>query len=150
MAAALSSTTAARNAAIRFFMGSSSDVLDKVGRAPPAFLTAILDRIALGISFFGRFEVSLGGERIESDAFRKRAADLLKLLALSPKHALHRDQIVDILWPDKPPSDGANNLYRAVHDLRSAIGDERLTFRQGVVELHDAVVDVDVFEAEAR
>jgi pimeloyl-ACP methyl ester carboxylesterase len=104
----------------------------------------------LGISLFGRFESSLGGERIESDAFRKRAADLLKLLALSPKHALHRDQIVDILWPDKPPSDGANNLYRAVHDLRSAIGEERVTFRQGVVELHDAVVDVDVFEAEAR
>jgi len=106
--------------------------------------------MALGISLFGRFEVSLGDERIESDAFRKRAADLLKLLALSPKHSLHRDQLVEMLWPGKPPADGANNLYRAVHDLRSVVGEERVTFRQAIVELHDAVVDVDVFEVETR
>jgi pimeloyl-ACP methyl ester carboxylesterase len=94
--------------------------------------------------------VSLGDERIESEVFRKRAADLLKLLALSPKHALHRDQLVEMLWPEKAPSDGANNLYRAIHDLRSVVGEERVTFRQALVELHDAVVDVDVFEAETR
>ncbi|HJW92642.1 MAG TPA: winged helix-turn-helix domain-containing protein, partial [Thermoanaerobaculia bacterium] len=91
--------------------------------------------------------MSLGDERIESDAFRKRAADLLKLLALSPKHVLHRDQLVEMMWPGKPPADGANNLYRAVHDLRSVVGEDRLTFRQALVELHEAVVDVDVFEA---
>jgi pimeloyl-ACP methyl ester carboxylesterase len=94
--------------------------------------------------------VSLDGERIEPDAFRKRAADLLKLLALSPKHVLHRDQLVEMLWPGKPPADGANNLYRAVHDLRSVVGEERVTFRQAIAELHDAVVDTDVFEAETR
>jgi pimeloyl-ACP methyl ester carboxylesterase/DNA-binding SARP family transcriptional activator len=106
--------------------------------------------VALGITLFGRLEVSLGDERIESDAFRKRAADLLKLLALSPKHVLHRDQLVEMMWPGKPPAAGANNLYRAVHDLRTVIGEERVTFGQQIVELHDAVVDVDVFEAETR
>jgi len=55
-----------------------------------------------------------------------------------------------MLWPGKPPADGANNLYRAVHDLRSVVGEERVTFRQAIVELHDAVVDIDVFEAETR
>ena len=94
--------------------------------------------------------MSLDGERIETDAFRKRAADLLKLLALSAKHVLHRDQLVEMLWPGKPPADGANNLYRAVHDLRSVVGEERVTFRQAIVELHDVVVDADVFEAETR
>ncbi len=106
--------------------------------------------MALAISLFGGFEVSLRGERVENDAFRKRAADLLKLLALAPKHALHRDQIIEMLWPDKAASDGANNLYRAIHDLRSIVGEESITFRQAIVELHDAVVDVDVFEAETR
>jgi pimeloyl-ACP methyl ester carboxylesterase len=106
--------------------------------------------MALGISLFGRFEVFLGDERMENDAFRKRAADLLKLLALSPKHSLHRDQLVEMLWPGKPPADGANNLYRAVHDLRSVVGEERITLRHAIVELHDAVVDVDVFDAETR
>lgn len=104
----------------------------------------------LTISLFGRFQVSRHGERIEIDAFRKRAADLLRLLALAPKHALHRDQIIEMLWPDKPASDGANNLYRALHDLRSVVGEESITLRQAIVELHDAVVDVDVFEAETR
>jgi len=55
-----------------------------------------------------------------------------------------------MLWPGKPPADGANNLYRAVHDLRTVAGEERVTFKQAIVELHDAVVDVDVFEAETR
>jgi pimeloyl-ACP methyl ester carboxylesterase len=63
---------------------------------------------------------------------------------------LHRDQLVEMLWPGKPPADGANNLYRAVHDLRSVVGEERVTFRQAIVELHDVVVDADVFEAETR
>jgi len=116
----------------------------------PRFLLAILASIALNISLFGRFEAALDGERIDADAFRKRAADLLKLLALAPKHALHRDQLVEMLWPGKAPADGANNLYRAIHDLRSIAGEERVTFRQAVVELHDVVVDVDVFEAETR
>jgi len=94
--------------------------------------------------------VSLGDERMASGVFRKRAADLLKLLALSPKHTLHRDQLVEMLWPGKAPEVGANNLYRAIHDLRAVIGEERVTFRQMVAELHDAIVDVDVFEAETR
>jgi pimeloyl-ACP methyl ester carboxylesterase len=106
--------------------------------------------MALDISLFGPFEVSLDGARIEIDAFRKRAADLLKLLALSPKHALHRDQLVEMLWPGKAPAEGANNLYRAIHDLRSVVGEKRIAFRQAVVELHDAAVDVDVFEAGTR
>lgn len=72
------------------------------------------------------------------------------MLALSPKHALHRDQLVEMLWPGKPPADGANNLYRALHDLRSVVGEDTVTLRQTIVELHDAVVDVDVFEAETR
>src|SRR6185436_8303990 len=106
--------------------------------------------MTLAISLFGRFEVARGDERIESDAFRKRATDLLKLLALSPKHALHRDQLIEMVWPGKAPGDGANNLYRAIHDLRSIVGEEAITLRQTIVELHDAVVDVDVFEAETR
>ena len=94
--------------------------------------------------------MSAGDEPVGKDAFRKRAADLLKLLALSPKHTLHRDQLVEMMWPGKPPAGGANNLYRAVHDLRAVIGEDRVAFRQAIVELHDAVVDVDVFEAETR
>ena len=55
-----------------------------------------------------------------------------------------------MLWPGKPPADGANNLYRALHDLRSVVGEETITLRQSIVEMRDAVVDVDVFEAETR
>ncbi len=106
--------------------------------------------MTLEISLFGRFEVSLDGQRLGSDAFRKRASELLKLLALSPKHALHRDQLIEMLWPGKSPASGANNLYRAVHDLRSVVGQQRVTFRQAIVELHDAVIDVDVFESAMR
>jgi pimeloyl-ACP methyl ester carboxylesterase len=94
--------------------------------------------------------VTRGGERVAIDAFRKRAADLLRLLALSPGQTLHRDAVAAVLWPDKPQAAAANNLYRAIHDLRSVIGREHVTFGHARVGLHDAVVDAVVFEIETR
>jgi len=79
---------------------------------------------------------------------RRRALDLLRLLALAPGHRLHRDQIIGTLWPDKEPSSGANNLHRALHDLRKTIGSEFVGIDKGFVRLGDEVwVDVAAFES---
>ena len=56
------------------------------------------------IELFGGFRVSIGGEAIPDDAWRRRkAAALVKLLALDPRHRLHRERIMDLLWPELPP-----------------------------------------------
>jgi predicted ATPase/DNA-binding SARP family transcriptional activator len=107
------------------------------------------------IRLLGRFEVDVGERAIPDNAWRlRKAADLLKLLALSPGHRLHRDQALEILWPDKDPAAAANNLYQAIHAARSALGGAggpRLPrLRDGVLGLDadsELTIDLDEFEA---
>ena len=48
------------------------------------------------IWLLGGFKVSVENRTIEDDAWRlKKAANLVKLLALSPLHRLHREQVMD-------------------------------------------------------
>lgn len=52
----------------------------------------------------------LDGVRVEERNFgRHRPKQLLKLLALQPHYQLHREQAMELLWPDSDP-DAANNL----------------------------------------
>lgn len=66
---------------------------------------------AMRIRLLGDFEVSVG-PRIVGDASRRlrKAANLVKLLALAEGHRLHREQAMDLLWPDLAKRDASNNL----------------------------------------
>jgi hypothetical protein len=47
------------------------------------------------------FRVSVGTRTIEEDVWPpKKAASLVKLLALAAGHRLQREQIMDLLWPE--------------------------------------------------
>ncbi|HYR90279.1 MAG TPA: BTAD domain-containing putative transcriptional regulator [Terriglobia bacterium] len=46
---------------------------------------------------------------------------LLKLLALDPKHQLHRQQLIDAIWPDLDVESGAANLHKIIHMARRAL-----------------------------
>jgi DNA-binding SARP family transcriptional activator len=47
---------------------------------------------------------------------------LIKLLALAPGHRLHRERVADALWPDFDAKAATNNLHRALHLARAALG----------------------------
>jgi DNA-binding SARP family transcriptional activator len=104
---------------------------------------------ALRIHLLGRFEVLRDGVPLPPQAWRRRRpADLLKLIALAPNHRLSRDQAIDTLWPDKEPSAGANNLHRALYDLRLVLGGRYVELQGAFLVLSaPASVDVDAFEA---
>jgi len=107
------------------------------------------------IQLLGRFSVTVDGAPISGDAWRsRRAADVLKLLALSPDRRLHRSQVMEALWPESDPQASGNNLRKALHFARRATGDEQtIVSQQGVLVLGpDAQVDTDVelFETAAR
>ena len=42
----------------------------------------------------------------------------MKLLVLAPQRRLHREQAIDVLWPDRAPAAAANNLHQALHVAR--------------------------------
>ena len=73
----------------------------------------------LSIQLLGDFCVSVGSRAIdEREWTSRRARSLVKLLALAPRHRLHREHIIDRLWPDMGPEDGANNLHKALYMAR--------------------------------
>jgi len=74
------------------------------------------------IGLFGGFRVELDGRSIPEDAWRQRKpAALVKLLALAPRHRLHREQVMDALWPELPPAAAAANLRKALHYARRLV-----------------------------
>src|ERR687893_695675 len=79
-------------------------------------------RKAVRVWLLGGFRVGVGSGIITPDAWRlRKAAALVKLLALAPGHALHREQVMDALWPDLGRRAASNNLRQALHAARAAL-----------------------------
>ena len=71
----------------------------------------------------GGFRVSVGTRTVEEGEWRlRKAASLVKLLALAPGHHLHRERAMDLLWPNLGRKAAANNLSQALHAARRALG----------------------------
>lgn len=106
----------------------------------------------LEIRLLGRFEVSRDGVPIPASAWRRRRpADLLTLLALTPGRSLSRQAVYDALWPGKDPAAGANNLHRALYDLRQVLGSRDVDVTATGVALKDhAWVDAAAVEQAVR
>ena len=111
--------------------------------------TAASELPALEVFLLGGFRVRRDGTFLPPEAFRRRrAADLLQLLSLTPGGACRRDEAIRALWPEKSQELGANNLHRALHDLRHSLGGEYVTLEKGTLRLSgDAWVDVRELEA---
>jgi DNA-binding SARP family transcriptional activator len=107
------------------------------------------------IQLLGGFRVSVGARTVGEDGWRlKRARRVVKRLALCTAHGLHRDMLVERLWPESSPGSAANSLRQAIHVARRALGadSDLLRFVDGWLELGpdgDLWVDVEAFEEAA-
>ena len=87
------------------------------------------DEEVLRVSLLGRFEVSVGSRVVEEEGWRlRKAASLVELLALAPYHRLHREQAMDLLWPDLAPRSAANNLHQTLHAARRTLEPDAADF----------------------
>src|SRR5215204_3784446 len=78
---------------------------------------------AVRIRLLGDFEVSVGPRAIEDASWRlRKAASLVKLLALAEGHRLHRERVMFLLWPDLAKKAASNNLRGTIHAVRKAVG----------------------------
>ncbi|CAN5658702.1 BTAD domain-containing putative transcriptional regulator [soil metagenome] len=70
----------------------------------------------------GGFWVSVGSQTIEQDQWRlRKAASLVKLLAIAPGHRIHREQVMNLLWPDLGRKAASNNLRPVLHAARKIL-----------------------------
>jgi len=52
------------------------------------------------VTLLGRFAVTVGGAPVaEASWNRRHAAAVVKVLALAPGRRLHREQVIDRVWP---------------------------------------------------
>ncbi|HEY8769820.1 MAG TPA: hypothetical protein VIM03_04710 [Thermoleophilaceae bacterium] len=52
---------------------------------------------------------------------QRRAADLVKLLALAPGHRMPRDELLEMLWPKLGADPAPSNLHKAASYARRAL-----------------------------
>jgi DNA-binding SARP family transcriptional activator/tetratricopeptide (TPR) repeat protein len=107
------------------------------------------------IVLLGDFAVRVDGRAVPAADWRRRqAAALVKLLALAPRSTLHREQVIDALWPELPMEEAAPRLHKAAHYARRSLGDPRALVLDGnTVSLFpgaEVIIDADVFERRAQ
>jgi DNA-binding SARP family transcriptional activator len=105
----------------------------------------------LEVRLLGGFGVLVDSRPVPADAWaQRRAADLVKLLALAPGHRMPRDQVLDALWSHLGADAAAANLHKAASYARRALGERAaIVLARGVVELApdaEVITDVERFE----
>src|SRR4051794_2058084 len=108
----------------------------------------------LSVRLLGPFAVEVDGRPVPPGAWGRRdASGLVKLLALRPERRLHREQGMDLMWPDLDVAEAAPRLHKAAHHARRALGrTDALVLRDDVVALlpgAPVAVDADEFERAA-
>ncbi len=121
-----------------------------VGNTPLHGMTEVSVRL------MGEFRVAAGERSLcQGDWKLRKACSLVKILALSPGHELHRERVLDMLWPELEPKAAANNLYYALHVARrllEPLSPGLLRFRGEMLTLGPAgqlTVDAEAFEETA-
>jgi predicted ATPase/DNA-binding SARP family transcriptional activator len=113
----------------------------------------------LHVRLLGGFGVSVGSRLVDEGSWRlRKAKSLVKLLALAPGHRIHRERVVELLWPDRDPASAANNLHQVLYAARRALAAAGQS-TEGLLELRDDLVllgpaegvdtDVECFETLA-
>ncbi|MFI7010956.1 ATP-binding protein [Streptomyces sp. NPDC050145] len=112
----------------------------------------------LRLHLFGGFAATRDGGPAPAERWtRPSARTLVKLLAVTPGHRLHREQAMDLCWPEADRQSATGSLRVALHAARHALEPELaprasssyLISDGALLRLDPATVRVDADEAEA-
>ncbi|MCO8274199.1 AAA family ATPase, partial [Actinoplanes sp. TRM 88003] len=101
----------------------------------------------LRVWLLGGFRVEVAGQSVPDGEWRRSGATaLVKLLALRGR--LHRDEAVDLLWPEADQALGVRRLNKSLHFARRVLGTDRIELRDGLLVLNTSGLwtDVDAFD----
>ncbi|MEV5965816.1 AAA family ATPase [Kribbella sp. NPDC051952] len=108
----------------------------------------------VSVQLLGGFTVVVDGAPITANRWtRRQSAALVKLLALAPDGRLHRDRVVDALWPELTLDVALPRLHKAAHYARSVLGDRDAVVLKGeaiaLFPAADVEVDATAFDVAA-
>lgn len=99
------------------------------------------------IRCFGGFRVCVEGRALDWSAIRPRARLLARILAMYAGRAVHRDRLVEALWPGTAPATATRSLHVGLSSLRRFLdtnvpnGPEPLLYRDGEAYLFNVPAD---------
>jgi predicted ATPase/DNA-binding SARP family transcriptional activator len=74
------------------------------------------------VRLLGGFSVWVGSRAVAEGAWHlRKARSLVKLLTLAPGHRLHREEVMEVLWPNLGMRRASNNLHQILHAARRAL-----------------------------
>ena len=80
------------------------------------------DPTAVRMRLLGSFRVFVGPRTVEESGWRlKKAAGLVKLLALAPDHRLHRDQVMEAQWSGQGRRKASSSFRQALYIARRTL-----------------------------
>src|SRR4051812_44961063 len=80
---------------------------------------------SLMLWLLGGFRVQVGHHLVWGLERSSRAPSVLKMLTLARGHRVHREAVIDLLWPDLSDEAGLNNLHRTLFHLRQMLEPSR-------------------------
>ncbi|WP_148572906.1 BTAD domain-containing putative transcriptional regulator [Nocardioides caldifontis] len=119
---------------------------------PPPATAATLTTIRC----LGAFEIEVEGAVVPVDALRPLPRSLLMVLALRHGHDVHREDLIEALWPQSTVEEASHRLHAAASSVRRCLADAGAAdavLRRGNgyrLELPGAELDVTAFEDAAR
>src|SRR5687767_6892978 len=91
-------------------------------QAIPLFRTQSEETMILRITLLGSFRVWVNSRLIPDETWKRRKVRaLVKLLALTSRHCMHREQLMEILWPGAEMESARNNLRQTLHLARQIL-----------------------------
>ena len=91
----------------------------------------------MAVTCFGGFSLLVGGRAFDMASIKPKARKALRLLALHAPDWVHRERLIQALWPDVEVARGARNLQVVVSSLRHTLepgtgrAESTLIVRQG-------------------
>lgn len=77
----------------------------------------------ISLRLFGSFEIVISGIPVALSQLRPRARSILRLLALHAGTPVHREVIMDAMWPETDPSTAGKRLHVAISAIRHQLGE---------------------------
>src|SRR5918998_1518659 len=115
--------------------------------------------IPVRVRLLGGLSVWVGSRTVSEGAWHlRKAKSLVKLLALAPGQTLHREQLMELLWPNLGERAATNNLRGSLHAARTALASDPTVASRYLASKEERIalcpdvelwVDVETFEAAA-
>lgn len=103
----------------------------------------------VAVEDLGLMSVTIGNRKIDGRAIRRKVLAMIGFLAAQGGGSATPDQILDALWPDLDPEQGANSIHQTIYFMRrvldpnyqTGVTPEYLHFDAEVVWLDTTLVD---------